>query len=144
DLGDDQGDEVNEEVVYGPDNPYRLEDLTQDAVPAWLDVTEEQYHEFKLEVYRECVRRAARTRDCVSGIPAISEGTLRTRPFHTDLVEDGESWMLAAEEALALAQAEGDARALLANAPIRLASAYRSADTQFGLWNGRFSQVYVP
>lgn len=43
--------------MYGPDNPFQLEELTRDAVPAWLAVTEEQYHEFKREAYRECPAR---------------------------------------------------------------------------------------
>jgi LAS superfamily LD-carboxypeptidase LdcB len=143
DLGDDQGAEQDEDTAYGPDNPYRLEDLTQNTVPDWIDATLEQYHDFKRAVYRETVRRAARSRGFIRGIPADRIGTLRQRNFHVDLLDDGEALITAAEAALALAQAQGDASALRARTSITLASAYRDADEQFDLWNGRFSAVYV-
>lgn len=143
DLGADQGAEQDEDEVYGPDNPYRLEDLTQDPVPVWLDVTIEDYHEFKREVYRECVRRAARTRGFVRGIAAESLGSIGVLEFRLELVGDGERLLAAADADLAIAQAAGDERAALARAPIGLASAYRHADTQFGLWNNRFTGTYM-
>jgi LAS superfamily LD-carboxypeptidase LdcB len=143
DVGGDQGEDQDEDVVYGPDNPYRLEDLRRDPVPNWLDVTSDQFHEFKHEVYRECVRRAARSRNFVRGIPESRRDVLRGLQFHADIVQDGEALLTAAEEALVLAQAQGDEGALRANTTIRLASAYRDADNQFGLWDGRFTGTYL-
>lgn len=143
DLGADQGEDTDEDVVYGPDNPYRLEDLRRDPVPNWLDVTPDRFHEFKLDVYRECVRLAARSRGFVRGIPDDRLGTLRGRHFHADLLDDGEALLSAAEAAIVLAQSQGDEAALRARTTIRLASAYRDADNQFGLWDGRFAGTYL-
>jgi hypothetical protein len=144
DIGEDLGADQPEDEQYGPDNPFRIDELTRDSVPEWLDVTDEDYYQFKRAVYLRCVRRASSRRRFVRGIPEESRGRLRRLSFRRELIDDGEDLLESAEAALAEAQGQGDERALRATiVPIRLASAYRDADHQFRLWNGRFTDTYV-
>lgn len=146
-IEDDQA-EVHADTegqTFGPKNPYRFEDLTQESVPTWWTgrMSEDDYFAFKQRVYRRCVERAAARRSFYYGIPQEQIGRIEGLQFRKELVDDASNLLAAAREALAADQASGDPAASQATGTIGLASAYRSADTQFRYWNGRFTGTYA-
>src|SRR5690606_11650126 len=75
--------------------------------------------------------------------PGGEEQGARLRGGSRGIYDDAVRLIDAATEALAAARQAGDERALRATGRITLASVYRSADTQFGLWDGRFVGTYL-
>ncbi len=126
----------------GPTNPYRIDDLStfwrHKPTRAAIALTEEEL-QLKRDTYVAHVRLAENIRPFVASL-ATDELTRIAGTRHrlrTATAAAFEILWSALNDALAAAQASGDASAL-ATREVGLIDGYRDADEQFDMWDGRF------
>lgn len=117
---------------FGPSNPFRFSDLSRG------DLSDDLYA-LKRETYRAHVTRSSRTREFVGTLRSDQLGAVHgsSHRLFKPSAKAANDLLTQAARDLAEDQARGDDDAMQTR-KLGVCSTYRSANTQFGLWDKRF------